>query len=122
VLCGAYCTSRRIRWSHAARDLSTALTLNDGNDVLALQIQPELGTISKISTEPDGCISSDRPASIEYVRDATGRYAQKSGQRNLKSAKNSFPKEGKNQAARRHCTSHAQGKSSGRWPFPARVA
>jgi len=54
----------------------TALTLNDSNVVLALQIKPELGTISKISTEPDGCISSDRPASIEYVRDATGRYAE----------------------------------------------
>jgi hypothetical protein len=68
--------SRRIRWSHTARDLSTALTLNDSNVVLALQIKPDLGTISKISTEPDGCISSDRPASIEYVRDATGRYAE----------------------------------------------
>jgi hypothetical protein len=64
-----YCTSRRIRWSHTARNLSTALALNDSDVVLALQIKPELGTISKISTESDGCITSDRPASIEYVRD-----------------------------------------------------
>jgi hypothetical protein len=76
VVCEAYCTSRRIHWSHTAHDLSTTLALNDSNVVLALQIKPELGTISKISTEPDGCISSDRPASIEYVRDATGRYAE----------------------------------------------
>jgi hypothetical protein len=76
VVCEAYCTSRRIRWSDTAHDLSTTLALNDSNVVLALQIKPELGTISKISTEPDGCISSDRPASIEYVRDATGRYAE----------------------------------------------
>jgi hypothetical protein len=59
--------------AHGAQSQHRAL--NDGNVVLTLQIKPELGTISKISTEPDGCISSDRPASIEYVRDATGRYA-----------------------------------------------
>jgi len=70
------CASRRIRRSHTPRDLGAALTLDDGNVVLALQIKPELGTISKISAEPDGRICSDRPASIEYVGDAAGRYAE----------------------------------------------
>ena len=61
---------------HTRLAISATLTLDDSSVVLALQIKPELGTISKISTEPDGCISSDRPASIEYVRDATARYAE----------------------------------------------
>jgi hypothetical protein len=50
------CSSRRIRRSHTPRDVGTALTLDDRNVVLALQIKPKLGTISKISTEPDGRI------------------------------------------------------------------
>jgi hypothetical protein len=68
--------SRRIRRSHALRDLGAPFTLDDSNVVLTLQIEPELGTISKIPPEPDGCVCSDRPASIKYVRDATGRYAK----------------------------------------------
>ena len=68
--------SRRIRGSHTFRDLGAPFTLDDSNVVLTLQIKPELGTISKISAKPDGRICGDRPASIEYVRDATGRYAK----------------------------------------------
>jgi hypothetical protein len=63
--------SRRIGRSHTPRDLGTTLTLDDSNVVLALQIKPELGAISKISVEPDGRICGDRPASIQYVCDAS---------------------------------------------------
>jgi delta-aminolevulinic acid dehydratase/porphobilinogen synthase len=69
-------TSRRIRRSHTFRDLGTALALDHSDVVLALQIKPELGTISKISTEPDSRICGDRPASIKYVCDATRWYAE----------------------------------------------
>jgi len=70
------CASRRIRRSHTPRDLGTALTLDDSNVVLALQIKPKLGTISKISAEPDGRICGYRPTSIQYVCDATRWYAE----------------------------------------------
>lgn len=73
--------SRRIRRSHTPRDLGTALTLDDSNVVLALQVKPELGTISKISAEPDGRIRGDRPASIQYVCDATRWHAEMSASR-----------------------------------------
>jgi hypothetical protein len=68
--------SRRIRRSNTPRDLGAAFTLDDSNVVLTLQIKPELGTISKISAESDGRICSYRPASIEYVGDATRWYAE----------------------------------------------
>ena len=68
--------SRRIRRSHTPRDLGAAFTLDDSNVVLALQIKPELSTVSEISAEPDGRICSDRSASIQDVCDATRRYAE----------------------------------------------
>jgi len=63
--------SRRIRGSHAPRDLGAAFTFNYRNVVLALQIKPKLGTVSKISAEPDCGVCSDPTSFIEYVRDAT---------------------------------------------------
>ena len=68
--------SRRIRRSHTPRDLGAAFTLDDSNVVLALQIKPELGTISKISAEPDGRICSDRAASIEDIGNTARWYAE----------------------------------------------
>jgi hypothetical protein len=58
------------------RRLLAALTLDDSNVVLARQIKPKLGTISKISTEPDGRICGYRPASVQYVCDAAQGYAE----------------------------------------------
>jgi hypothetical protein len=74
--CGGAFPLRRVRGSHALRDLGTAFTLYYGDVILALQVKPELGTVSEISAEPDGRIGSDRPASVEDVCDATGWYAE----------------------------------------------
>jgi hypothetical protein len=68
--------SRRIDRSHTPRDLGPAFTLDHSNVVLALQIKPELVTISKISAEPDGRICSDLAASIEYVGDTARWHAE----------------------------------------------
>jgi len=56
---------------HTRLAISATLTLDDSSVVLALQIKPELGAISTISVEPDGRICGDRPASIQYVCDAS---------------------------------------------------
>jgi hypothetical protein len=75
------CASRRIRSSHTPRDLGAGFTPDDSDVVPAQQlIKPELGAISEISAEPDGRICSDRPASIEDVRDAARWYAEIEGE------------------------------------------
>ncbi len=61
--------SGRIRGPHAPRDLGSVLTLDHRNVILALQIEPELRTVSKIAAEPNRRISGDGPASVEYVGD-----------------------------------------------------
>ena len=61
--------SRRIRRSACASRFSAPRSRSmTANVVLAPQIQPELGTISRLSAEPDGRIRRDRPASIEDAR------------------------------------------------------
>jgi len=82
--------SRRIRRPHALRDLRTAFTLNDSNVVLALQVKPELGTISEIAAEPDGRIRRDRPASVEDVGDAARWYAEARSDRGTVPARENF--------------------------------
>jgi len=62
--------SRRIDRPHAPRDLGAVFTLDYSDVVLTLQIKPELCAVSKIAAEPHCRIGSDRPAPVEYVRDA----------------------------------------------------
>jgi hypothetical protein len=50
--------------------------LDRGNVVLALEIKPELCTVSKIATEPNRRIGGDRPAAIQYVGNAARRYPE----------------------------------------------
>src|SRR6478672_11241924 len=67
--------SRRIRWPHALCDLRALLPLNDADVVLALQIQPELCAVTKVTSEAHGRIGGDRAAAIQNVRDAARRHA-----------------------------------------------
>jgi hypothetical protein len=50
--------------AHAPRDFGSMLLLDDRNVILALEIEPELGTIAKVTAEPDGGVRRDRPASV----------------------------------------------------------
>src|SRR4051794_1654347 len=52
--------SRRIRWPHALCDLRALLPLNDADVVLALQIQPELCAVTKVTSEAHGRIGGVR--------------------------------------------------------------
>src|SRR5258706_9612684 len=63
-------STRRIGRSHTPRDLGTTLTLDDSNVVLALQIKPELGAISKIwsSLTAVFAVIDRRPFSMSVIR------------------------------------------------------
>jgi hypothetical protein len=62
--------------SDALRDFGSVLPLDDSDVVLALQIEPELRTVSKIVAEPHGGIGRNRPAAVQYVSNSAGRNAQ----------------------------------------------
>jgi hypothetical protein len=49
-----------------------ALALDQGNVILALQVEPELRAVAEISPEADGGIGADRAASVENIGDAAG--------------------------------------------------
>lgn len=57
---------------HTLGDLSTALTLDYGDVVLALQIEPKLRAVAEIAPEPDGGIGRDGASPVENVGDAAG--------------------------------------------------
>jgi hypothetical protein len=67
---------RGISRPNAPRNLGSALTLDYGNVVLALQIKPELCTVSEIATEPNRGVGGDGPATVQYVGYAARRYSK----------------------------------------------
>src|SRR5260370_7516281 len=67
--------SRRIRRPDSPHDLAAALALDDGDVVLALEIEPELCAVSEITPEPDGGVGGDGRAAVQDVRDAPGGAA-----------------------------------------------
>jgi hypothetical protein len=56
--------SRGVSRPNASRNLGSVLALDYGNVVLALQIKPELCSVSEIATEPNRRIGGDRPATV----------------------------------------------------------
>ena len=57
--------------------LTAAITFDDGDIVLRLQIHPELRTIAEVSSKPHGSVRADRPAAVQNIGDATGGYTNR---------------------------------------------
>src|SRR5579871_2947661 len=62
--------------SNAPRNLGAVLTLDNRDVVLALQIKPELRTVSEVTAEPHGCVGGNRTPAIQNVGDAARRDAK----------------------------------------------
>jgi hypothetical protein len=65
-------SSRSVGRPHTPRDFLAALTLDQGDVVLALQVKPELGAVPEITAQPYGGVGGDRAPAIENVRDSAG--------------------------------------------------
>jgi hypothetical protein len=65
---------------NASSDLTAVIAFNDGNVVLTLQIHPELWPVSEIPSEPNRGVGAYRPASVQYVGDTAGWYADRKRQ------------------------------------------
>ena len=56
--------------------ISSALALDQGEVVLALQVEPELAAIAEIAAEAEAGVGFDRAAPVEDVGDAPGGDAE----------------------------------------------
>ena len=61
---------------HLSMNLPATLSLKHRQVVLALQVQPEARAVAKVTAKPQRRVSSDRPASVQDLGDATGRYTK----------------------------------------------
>src|SRR5262249_4229109 len=61
-------TNCSIRLVSAASDFGALLPFDHTDVILALQVQPGLSAVAKISSEPHRCVGCDGATAIEYAR------------------------------------------------------
>ena len=68
--------SRRVRRLNAPRDIRAALVFDQGDVILALQVELELRAVVEVATQPNRSVGGNRAAAVQSVGDAARRNSK----------------------------------------------